>query len=134
MLSIKVEKEQFLQHVRTLGVVSVQWDKHGVITGISREAYCGIGYDNIELMWETWIAAKKNGIVLNEQDIDEAISEPGTAVKKILTHVENVIIQKAIIHTNGNQAQAADQIGISRTKIRYVLKRSKSNQTSGAAA
>lgn len=119
MLDIKYEKEQFLKHVRTFGVVNVQWDNHGVITGISREAYCGIGYDQIELMWNTWLAAKQNGIVLNEHDIETAITVEGTAVKNILLHVEQAIIQKALIFSKGNQRLAADQIGMSRTKLRY---------------
>ncbi|OEY96015.1 hypothetical protein BJD20_12970 [Acinetobacter proteolyticus] len=134
MHNIKFEKSQFLDHVRSLGVVSVRWDNHGLITGIQREAYCGIGYDQIELMWNTWLAAKNNGIVLNEQDIENAISDKGTAVRNILAHVEDVIIQKAIIRTNGNQTLAANLIGISRTKIRYVLNRLRSKQITGAAA
>ncbi|MCH7394222.1 helix-turn-helix domain-containing protein [Acinetobacter dispersus] len=134
MLNMKIEKERFLHHVRTLGVVSVQWDKHGVITGISREAYCSIGYDNIELMWNTWLAAKQNGVVLNEHDIETAIQVEGTAVKKIVSHIEMAIIQKALIFSKGNQRLAADQIGMSRTKLGCIVRGIKSKTNVRAAA
>jgi hypothetical protein len=44
---------------------------------------------------------KSSGIVLLEHDIDEAIKEFGTANKKIITHIENIIAQKALISSKG---------------------------------
>ncbi|WP_151815352.1 helix-turn-helix domain-containing protein [Acinetobacter soli] len=134
MLNIKAEKQEFLHHLRSLGVVAVTWDGHGTITGIQREAYCGIGYHEVEIMWKTWLVARQSGIVLMESDIDSAVSEPGTATRKILDHIENVLVQKALVYSKGNQSQAALKIGMSRTKLQRLVKRNHSKHSLENAA
>lgn len=134
MLNIKAEKQEFLHHLRSLGVINVSWDAHGTITGIQREAYCGIGYHEVEIMWDTWMAARQKGIVLRESDIDSAVTEPGTATKSIISHIEDVLIQKALVASKGNQSQAAIKIGMSRTKLQRLVKRYRSKHTLESAA
>ncbi len=126
MINHKTEKKEFLEHLRSLGVLNVSWDGHGTITGIQREAYCGLGYHEIEIMWSTWLAARQKGVVLKECDIDIAISETGTATRKILDHIENVLVQKALVYSRGNQSLAATQIGMSRTKLQRLVKQFRS--------
>lgn len=58
-----------------------------------------------------------NSIVLRESDIDKAISSGGNVTKSLVQHLENVLIEKALIKAKGNQRLAAELIGMSRTKL-----------------
>lgn len=122
MLNIKTEQAYFTDHIKTLGVVKVNWNQNGSIRSIQRETHCIFRLDQIVILWDTWIKAKSSGIVLCENDIETAIAIEGTAVKKIISHVEQTIIQKALVFSNGNQRLAADQIGMSRTKLGHRIK------------
>jgi len=133
-MNLEKEKEAFIFHVKPLGINKVTWDKKGKIICMQRDTHCIFRFDQVVVLWSTWLASKSSGIVLLEHDIDEAIKEFGTANKKIITHIENIIAQKALISSKGNQSSAADQIGMSRTKLRYVVKRYRSSSVLGAAA
>ncbi|KKW79013.1 hypothetical protein AAV96_08910 [Acinetobacter sp. AG1] len=134
MLNINVEQAYFMTHVKPLGINKVTWDKNGKIISMQRDTHCIFRFDQVVVLWSTWLASKSSGIILLEHDIDEAIKEFGTANKKIITHIENIIAQKALISSKGNQSSAADQIGMSRTKLRYVVKRFRSSSILGTAA
>ena len=58
-----------------------------------------------------------NRVVLHESDIDKAISSGVNVNKSLVRHLENVLIEKALIKTKGNQRAAAELIGMSRTKL-----------------
>ena len=58
-----------------------------------------------------------NSIVLRETDIDKAILSGVNVTKSLAQHLENVLIEKALIKTKGNQRAAAELIGMSRTKL-----------------
>ncbi|WHP06877.1 helix-turn-helix domain-containing protein [Acinetobacter corruptisaponis] len=58
-----------------------------------------------------------NSIVLRESDIDKAILSGVNVTKSLVQHLENVLIEKALIKTKGNQRAAAELIGMSRTKL-----------------
>ena len=58
-----------------------------------------------------------NSIVLHESDIDKAILSGVNVTKSLVQHLENVLIEKALIKTKGNQRAAAELIGMSRTKL-----------------
>lgn len=62
-----------------------------------------------------------SNIILTEQDIEQALSD-GEA-KDIIVHIENVIVQKAVIKCHGNISEAAKSIPMSRGKVREVLSR-----------
>lgn len=49
--------EAFIAHLRTKGIVKIGLNSLGVITNLTREGSCSLGYNDIELMWETWQAA-----------------------------------------------------------------------------
>lgn len=133
MLNIKAEQAYFTDHVKTLGVNNVNWNTNGSIQSIQRETSCIFRFDQIVILWNTWLKAKSSGIVLCENDIETAIAVEGTAVKKIMSHVEQTIIQKALVFSNGNQSLAAHQIGMSRTKLGYRIKVIKTNGVRAAA-
>lgn len=133
MLNIKTEQAYFTDHVKTLGVAKVNWNENGSIRSIQRETHCIFRFDQIVILWDTWIKAKSSGIVLCENDIETAIAIEGTAVKKIISHVEQTIIQKALVFSNGNQRLAADQIGMSRTKLGHRIKVIRSSGVRAAA-
>lgn len=133
MLNIKAEQAYFTDHVKTLGVNNVNWNTNGSIQSIQRETSCIFQFDQIVILWNTWLKAKSSGIVLCENDIETAIAVEGTAVKKIMSHVEETIIQKALVFSNGNQRLAAEQIGMSRTKLGYRIKVIKTNGVRAAA-
>ena len=59
--------------------------------------------------------------VLTECDIEDAINKG--EVKRLMTHLENVVIQKALIKTRGNQTKAAELVQMSRGTVRNILKR-----------
>lgn len=50
--------EAFIAHLRTKGIVKIGLNSLGVITNLIREGSCSLGYNDIELMWETWQAAQ----------------------------------------------------------------------------
>lgn len=50
--------EAFIAHLRTKGIVKIGLNSLGVITNLTREGSCSLGYNDIELMWETWQAAQ----------------------------------------------------------------------------
>ena len=58
-----------------------------------------------------------NRVVLHESDIDKAILSGVNVNKSLVRHLENVLIEKALIKTKGNQRAAAELIGLSRTKL-----------------
>ncbi|MCH7290977.1 helix-turn-helix domain-containing protein [Acinetobacter sp. ANC 3926] len=134
MLNIKVEQAYFMDHVKALGVLKVDWNENGSIQLIQRDTTCIFRFDQVEALWDTWLKAKNTGIVLCENDIESAIAVEGTAVKRILSHIEMTIIQKALIYSKGNQRLAADQIGMSRTKLGYRVRGIRSNTSVRAAA
>ncbi|NNP68422.1 helix-turn-helix domain-containing protein [Acinetobacter sp. Ac_5812] len=134
MLNIKVEQAYFTDHVKALGVLKIDWNENGAIQSIQRDTTCIFRFDQVEALWDTWLKAKNTGIVLCENDIESAIEIEGTAVKRILSHIEMAIIQKALIYSKGNQRLAADQIGISRTKLRYRVRGIKQNTSVRVAA
>ena len=59
--------------------------------------------------------------ILTEKDIEDAIDKG--EVKILIHHLENVIIQKALIKTRGNQTKAAELVQMSRGTVRNILKR-----------
>ena len=61
------------------------------------------------------------GTVLTEKDIEDAIDKG--EVKSLIHHLENVIIQKALIKTRGNTTQAAILVNMNRGTVRNILKR-----------
>lgn len=64
---------------------------------------------------------KGMGTVLTEKDIENAI-ENGE-VKHLVQHIENVIIQKALIKTRGNITQAAMLVNMNRGTVNKIRKR-----------
>ena len=61
------------------------------------------------------------GAVLTEKDIENAINNG--EVKYLVQHIENVVIQKALIKTRGNVSKAAELVGMNRGTVRKILKR-----------
>ena len=61
-MDIQKEWDLFVAHLRTLGVVKIGRNALGVITNLTREGNCSLGYNDIELMWKTWQVAKKQAI------------------------------------------------------------------------
>lgn len=59
--------------------------------------------------------------VLTECDIEDAI-EKGE-VRDLIRHLENVIVQKALIKTRGNTTQAAILVNMNRGTVRKIRKR-----------
>ena len=62
-----------------------------------------------------------NSVILTERDIEDAISKG--EVKRLMTHLENVVIQKALIKTHGNITKAAELVRMNRGTVRNILKR-----------
>ena len=59
--------------------------------------------------------------VLTERNIEDAIDKG--EVKSLIHHLENVIIQKALIKTRGNITKAAELVQMSRGTVHNILKR-----------
>lgn len=59
--------------------------------------------------------------VLTECDIEDAI-EKGE-VRDLIHHLENVIVQKALIKTHGNITKAAELVRMNRGTVRKILER-----------
>ena len=59
--------------------------------------------------------------VLTECDIEDAI-EKGE-VRDLIRHIENVIVQKALIKTRGNITKAAELVRMNRGTFRKILER-----------
>lgn len=59
--------------------------------------------------------------VLTECDIEDAI-EKGE-VRDLIRHLENVIVQKALIKTHGNITKAAELVRMNRGTVRKIRKR-----------
>ena len=81
-MDIQKEWDLFVAHLRTLGVVKIGRNVLGIITNLTREGKCSLSYNDIELMWETWQAAKA-----------QAVPEGYVLVKKV--HPD------AIVHNQG---------------------------------
>lgn len=81
-MDIQKEWDLFVAHLRTLGVVKIGRNALGTITNLTREGKCSLSYNDIELMWETWQAAKA-----------QAVPEGFVLVKKV--HPD------AIVHNQG---------------------------------
>lgn len=64
---------------------------------------------------------KGMGTVLTEKDIENAIDN-GQA-RRLIQHIENVVIQKALIKTHGNITKAAELVRMNRGTVRNILKR-----------
>ncbi len=62
-----------------------------------------------------------NSVILTERDIEDAISK-GQA-KRLMTHLENVVIQKALIKTRGNISKAAELLNMNRGTVNKIRKR-----------
>lgn len=54
--------QDFAEHLKTKGIVKIEWNCLGVITNLTREAGCSLGYNEIELMLDTWLAAKAKAV------------------------------------------------------------------------
>lgn len=61
MVNEKIERELFIAFLKTKGILKIDWNCMGVITNMVREAGCALGYNDVELMQETWMA-KANAI------------------------------------------------------------------------
>ncbi len=59
--------------------------------------------------------------VLTEKDIENAIDNG--EVKHLVQHIENVVIQKALIKTRGNISQAAILVKMNRGTVNKIRKR-----------
>ncbi len=59
--------------------------------------------------------------VLTERNIEDAIDKG--EVRDLIRHLENVIIQKALIKTRGNITQAAMLVNMNRGTVRKILER-----------
>lgn len=59
--------------------------------------------------------------VLTERNIEDAI-EKGE-VRDLIRHLENVIVQKALIKTHGNITKAAELVRMNRGTVRKILER-----------
>lgn len=59
--------------------------------------------------------------VLTECDIEDAIDKG--EVKDLIRHLENVIVQKALIKTHGNITKAAELVRMNRGTFRKILER-----------
>lgn len=62
-----------------------------------------------------------SGVILTERDIEDAISKG--EVKRLMTHLENVVIQKALIKTRGNISKAAELVNKNRGTVNKIRKR-----------
>ncbi|MBT50963.1 MAG: hypothetical protein CL491_12955 [Acinetobacter sp.] len=61
------------------------------------------------------------GVILTERNIEDAINKG--EVKSLIHHLENVVVQKALIKTRGNISQAAKLVNMNRGTVRNILKR-----------
>ena len=59
--------------------------------------------------------------VLTERNIEDAIDKG--EVKSLIRHLENVIVQKALIKTRGNITQAAILVNMNRGTVNKIRKR-----------
>ena len=59
--------------------------------------------------------------VLTECDIEDAIDNG--EVRDLIRHLENVIVQKALIKTRGNISKAAILVKMNRGTVRKILER-----------
>ena len=59
--------------------------------------------------------------VLTECDIEDAIDKG--EVRDLIRHLENVIVQKALIKTRGNISQAAILVKMNRGTVNKIRKR-----------
>ena len=100
-MDIQKEWDLFVAHLRTLGVVKIGRNALGVITNLTREGNCSLGYNDIELMWKTWQVAKKQAIpegfvlVPKKPDVDKAWN---IALKRIVPPPKtNDVVQKELM-------------------------------------
>ena len=56
--------------VQTLGVVKIGRNALGVITNLTREGNCSLGYNDIELMWDAWQAALAQAVSKNRESLE----------------------------------------------------------------
>ena len=61
------------------------------------------------------------GVILTERNIEDAIDNG--EVKSLIHHLENAIIQKALIKTRGNITKAAELVRMNRGTVRKILER-----------
>jgi len=61
------------------------------------------------------------GVILTERNIEDAIDKG--EVRDLIRHLENVIIQKALIKTRGNITQAAMLVNMNRGTVSKILER-----------
>lgn len=59
--------------------------------------------------------------VLTERNIEDAIDKG--EVRDLIRHLENVIVQKALIKTHGNITKAAELVRMNRGTVRKILER-----------
>ncbi|WP_336938900.1 helix-turn-helix domain-containing protein [Acinetobacter modestus] len=67
--------------------------------------------------------------VISERDIEQAIANNDT--KELIIHLENVIVQKALIMTRGNVSRAAEMIGMNRGTLSKIRVRAEKLITEG---
>lgn len=85
-MDIQKEWDLFVAHLRTLGVVKIGRNALGVITNLTREGNCSLGYNDIELMWKTWQVAKKQAI---PEGFVLVLKEPST---ELVNHGHDVFL------------------------------------------
>ena len=61
------------------------------------------------------------GVILTERNIEDAIDNG--EVKHLIQHIENVVIQKAVIKTHGNITKAAELVRMNRGTVSKILER-----------
>lgn len=59
--------------------------------------------------------------VLTERNIEDAIDKG--EVRDLIRHLENVIVQKALIKTHGNISKAAELVRMNRGTVNKIRKR-----------
>lgn len=72
------EWESFAQYLKSKGVVKIGRNVLGAITNLVRESGCSLGYNDIELMWDTWQGKSQitpEGFVLVRKELPEEIAE-----------------------------------------------------------
>lgn len=89
-MEIQKEWDLFVAHLRSLGVVKIGLNALGVITNLTREGNCSLGYNDIELMWKTWQAAKAQAVLKNDCMIGQTWFMKNTPVSALIKHAEDV--------------------------------------------
>lgn len=93
MMDIQKEWGLFVAHLRILGVVKIGRNASGVITNLTREGNCSLGYNDIELMRETWQAGAQS----QQAKIDAITKQRDSFIKAHRIAMNDVCENKAKI-------------------------------------